>query len=325
MMIKPHPTAKLSSMHQKIIIISNVILILALFFIVNVKTALASEVQVTFTGVVSEIIGTGAPGVNLDDPVSGTVIYDSTIMDTHPSSNIGNFLEAITSYNATIGSVTYSLAPFSPWTRAIVVLDDLEDSTGYTDMIEFEDTVLSSADVSYHYLEIVFSTRTTIPSSWIESSSVLPTDLDLDAAGRKYGRISQDPSSSSHYVRIEISNATMKLVPIFITIDIDPRNRPENIINLNKGKKIRIALLGSTALDILQVNSETVEFGPGLANPIRFREQDYNHDGFSDLILTFMLEETGIGCGDTEATLTGETHDGVAIEGSDNFTVEPCP
>lgn len=74
-----------------------------------------------------------------------------------------------------------------------------------------------------------------------------------------------------------------------------------------------------------EVDPATVKFGPNQISPVRFKGRDYNRDGFSDLILTFKLNETGFACGDTEATLTGETYGGDAIQGSDDFTVSPCP
>ena len=112
-----------------------------------------------------------------------------------------------------------------------------------------------------------------------------------------------------------------------VAIDIKPRKNPKNIIDLRKDKELKVAIAGSDTFLALQVDLETVEFGfgPSKASPINFKVQDYNRDGFSDLILIFNLSETGIVCNVTEATLTGETYAGDAIEGSDNFTVHPCP
>lgn len=100
-----------------------------------------------------------------------------------------------------------------------------------------------------------------------------------------------------------------------------------NVITFKKDKNLKVAIVGSITFDALQVNSDTVKFGPSEASPLRFHAQDYNHDGFSDLMLTFKLDETGIICGVTEARLTGQTFpDPVKdITGIDSFTVEPCP
>ena len=109
------------------------------------------------------------------------------------------------------------------------------------------------------------------------------------------------------------------------TIDIDPNKKSQNIIDLTKGNNLKVAILGDEVFDALQVNPDTVKFGPRLASPIRSNGQDYNHDGFADLILTFNLDETGIACEDVSAMLSGETFDGESLRGSDNITVQPCP
>ena len=59
----------------------------------------------------------------------------------------------------------------------------------------------------------------------------------------------------------------------------------------------------------LRKDPATLKFGPtGVeASPVRSKGQDYNRDGFSDLILTFILKETGIDCSIDSATLTGQT------------------
>jgi len=112
-----------------------------------------------------------------------------------------------------------------------------------------------------------------------------------------------------------------------VTIDIKPSKKTENVIDLKKDKNLKVAIVGSPAFDALQVNPDTVKFVPSGASPVSFKGQDYNRDGFSDLVLTFKLNETGIACDGTEAILTGETFsDPVTnIRGRDSFTVEPCP
>jgi len=117
-------------------------------------------------------------------------------------------------------------------------------------------------------------------------------------------------------------------VPVteMIAIDIKPRKNPKNIIDLRKDKELKVAIRGSDTFDALQVNPATVKFGPSEASPINFKAQDYNRDGFSDLILIFNFGATGISCGDNVATLTGETFPEpvTSITGSDSFTVVPC-
>ena len=112
----------------------------------------------------------------------------------------------------------------------------------------------------------------------------------------------------------------------FITIDIKPSKKTGvNIIDLKKDKKLEVVVVGSTDFDALQVDPGTVKFGPNKQRPKRSKTKDYNRDGFSDQVLTFQPNETGIACGDTSAILIGKTYGGVEVQGSDIFTVTPCP
>ena len=52
--------------------------------------------------------------------------------------------------------------------------------------------------------------------------------------------------------------------------------------------------------------------------------KDVNHDGLPDIFFYFKNRDTGIECGDTEATLVGETYDGTAFEGTDIILVKVC-
>ena len=46
-------------------------------------------------------------------------------------------------------------------------------------------------------------------------------------------------------------------------------------------------------------------------------------DGDLDLVVHFRTQDTGIACGDTEVTLTGETFGG-SIEGRDSIVTTGC-
>jgi hypothetical protein len=109
-----------------------------------------------------------------------------------------------------------------------------------------------------------------------------------------------------------------------VTVDIKPCKKTKNIIDLKKDKILRVAIVGDATFDALQVDPETVKFGPNAASPVRYKGKDYNRDGFSDLILTFNLDETGIACRDTEASLTAHTYEGVQVAGTDFFKTVGC-
>ena len=64
-----------------------------------------------------------------------------------------------------------------------------------------------------------------------------------------------------------------------------------------------------------------MRFGPDNTSAFVYRSEDSDADGDIDLRLRFRLSETGIACGDTDATLTGMTFDGQQITGTDSINV----
>ena len=90
------------------------------------------------------------------------------------------------------------------------------------------------------------------------------------------------------------------------------------MVNLIPQKgEVRVALLSSATFDALQVDVDTVRFGTTGAVVRSDWTRDVNRDGYTDLVVTFRTEHTGIRCGDTAAPLTAETHGGVEVHGTD--------
>jgi len=110
-----------------------------------------------------------------------------------------------------------------------------------------------------------------------------------------------------------------------IAIDIKPGSLP-NSINPRSNGVIPVAILTTPTFDATTVDPLTVRFGPNGAVEAHGRGhiEDADRDGDLDLVLHFRTQDTGIVCGDTSASLTGETFSGQAIEGSDSIRTVGC-
>jgi hypothetical protein len=115
-------------------------------------------------------------------------------------------------------------------------------------------------------------------------------------------------------------------------IDISPFSK-KNKITPSPRVPIQVAILSTNTaegepvdLDALQVDPTSVRFGPDEASVIPWFvfAEDVDRDGDTDLILGFNSRETGIQCGDTEATLTGRTFGGAFTRGTDIIEKIPC-
>jgi len=118
---------------------------------------------------------------------------------------------------------------------------------------------------------------------------------------------------------------------IDVDIDIKPGSDP-NSINTRSMGVVPVAILGSDTFDVTDVDVTTLMFGGAspvhdLSDSDTYDEhiQDVNDDGFDDLVSHYKQKETGVACGDTEATLTGELLDGTPIEGTDSVNPKCKP
>jgi hypothetical protein len=108
-----------------------------------------------------------------------------------------------------------------------------------------------------------------------------------------------------------------------VGIDIQP-NKVTNKIRLDETATIPVAILSHADFDARLVDQYTVKFGPSGALPVErlTRFKDVNRDGYKDILFRFNAIETGIQCGDTEASLTAEWED-QTIVGTDSLTISP--
>ena len=110
---------------------------------------------------------------------------------------------------------------------------------------------------------------------------------------------------------------------IEVAIDITPGSFPNSINPRSRGV-IPVAILTTETFDASTVDPAMVRFGPDAAAPVHAALEDVDGDGDTDLILHFRTQDTGIVCGETSASLTGQTFGAQAVEGSDSIRTVPC-
>lgn len=109
-----------------------------------------------------------------------------------------------------------------------------------------------------------------------------------------------------------------------VVVDIKPGSGPNSINCANPNGVIPVAILTTHEFDATTVDHTTVAFGPSGATEIHQNThgvtrhaEDVDGDSDTDIVFHFRFAETGLACGDTEATLTGKTFGGAAILGTD--------
>ena len=108
-----------------------------------------------------------------------------------------------------------------------------------------------------------------------------------------------------------------------VVIDINPQKYP-NIINLKAGGFVSVAVLTTGEIDALQLDPGSVKFGPDEVLATRYRVKDVDRDGDEDLVMYFRIQQAGIDCSNTEATLLGELYDGTQVVGTDYIKTKNC-
>jgi len=113
-----------------------------------------------------------------------------------------------------------------------------------------------------------------------------------------------------------------------VLVDVKPGSSP-NCFNLDGHGVIPVAVLGSAALNVNDIDQVSLSFG-GLEVRVRGNKgpqcslEDANDDSFLDLVCQFEDDTTNWSAGASDrATLTGRLLDGTAIEGSDSDLYRP--
>lgn len=157
------------------------------------------------------------------------------------------------------------------------------------------------------------------------------------ASGAFWGVVSEDVITR---LRLSAPDAFGELIDdvafgeafVRVVIDIKPGSDPNSINPTNLGV-IPVAILTTSAaagdardFDAADVDASTVAFGANGAAEAHGmgHMKDVDGDGDMDMVLHFRTQQTGIACGDTEATLTGRTLAGRRIKGTDAVNTVGC-
>ncbi|MDT8387218.1 MAG: hypothetical protein RQ736_06865 [Thiogranum sp.] len=108
-----------------------------------------------------------------------------------------------------------------------------------------------------------------------------------------------------------------------VLLDIKPGDAKNSIDPDSRGK-LKSAILTSAGFDASTIDVAGVEFGPGAAEPDWYRLDDVDEDGDWDLTLRFETRAVSLACGDSAATMTGMTFDGMQIVGTDSINTVGC-
>jgi DNA-binding beta-propeller fold protein YncE len=114
-----------------------------------------------------------------------------------------------------------------------------------------------------------------------------------------------------------------------VPIDIMPNSDGNNLnLRAGQGAGIDIAILsvGEFFEAPNEIDPLTLKFGPREANIWGSPQvRDVDADGDDDLVVKFLIQQTGIPCGDTHAILFGRTFDFQSISGMDTINTFNCP
>jgi probable HAF family extracellular repeat protein len=168
--------------------------------------------------------------------------------------------------------------------------------------------------------------------SFTDSSTYVPFIWTQSEGMRNLNELIEFPSGIEYITtnRVFINNKgqivgtasnghAVLLTPLIILdIDIKPAVYP-NTINLGSKGVVPVAILTTADFDASMVDPATVTFAD--ASPIRWKMKDVDKDGDRDMLLYFTIQYLNLNSSSTEATLIGQTTDGMNIEGSDSVVI----
>jgi hypothetical protein len=152
----------------------------------------------------------------------------------------------------------------------------------------------------------------------------LPVDIDSGEGGITVLSV----QNTTNYDYNGVTVTTINGVPVSsltAVIEINPPSLAPASVNPGKKGVIPVAIITTASFNAISVDVRSVRFGPNAAsNTSPATLEDVNGDGALDLVLHFKSQEAGISCGDTTATLSGQTLTLQSFVGVENITTVGC-
>lgn len=294
----------------------------------------AADVAITPDGAFVYVTTSNADIVSVIDTATNTVALTIPVGDT--PSGIAITPDGAFAYVTNLGSNSVSLVSIA--TNAVVATLQVNDAPGgiaisadgafayvtnqRSDDVSVIDTQTNTVVATIPVGDTPIDVATTPDSAFAYVTNIFSADVSvIDAA----------TNTVADTVPVGFLPEGIAITPsveppvINAAIDVRPFSRKNRIQPRSRGF-VQVAILGSQEFDALQVDIPSVRFGPSgaTAKGSFSRAADTNRDGFTDMILLLGIRGSGIQCGDTEATLTGELLSGEPITGTDTINTLPC-
>jgi hypothetical protein len=140
------------------------------------------------------------------------------------------------------------------------------------------------------------------------------------------GTVTKDIPESLPELQNTLVPASDDIQPEGIEIDVLPGSA-DNEIRVGRRGVIPVALITTPSFYALDVDRDSLQFGPG-ASPVAHSgggPVDIDGDGDLDFVVHFRAEDAAFGCSDATAYLSGLTVGNDIVIGSDPINVTGCP
>lgn len=236
-----------------------------------------------------------------------------------------------------VGRDSYSTLPHENSSDQLVVVGDAQDFFRLTQHSRYENSLGGLDFLQFYDLNVTgISSYSDDFIVGLDPPYSLHADIPQGGPLHAYGifemvfRIrnpatNESLESQSMLITFDVIAIHANVQPRPVTIDIRPIS-DQNRIRPGSRQQIPVAVLTDDTFDALTIDPTTVRFGPAGATESHGRGHawDADDDGDMDLLLHFKAYETGIVCGDMEATVTGTTFGGESIAGTDSIVTVGC-